>query len=92
MTTAEVITELAARLDMPEAEVARLYQTTIRTFRRNLARGQRFVLPGIGTIRTERRRPRKAYHPQHRRLIRVPMRRVVAFTPGKKLRERYKPS
>lgn len=90
MNTNEVVTALAKSRDMSKTETRQLLDVILQTFNDNLARGQSFTVPGLGTFSTHTREPRRSYNPHYKQYIMLPPKRVIDFSPSKGLKEGLK--
>lgn len=90
MNTSDVVEALADNWDMSKAETRRLLDIVIQTFNENLAAGNAFSIPELGTFRTSTRDERKSYNPHYGQYMELPPKRVVDFNPSKGLKEDLK--
>ena len=52
-----------------------------------LREGKLVTIPGFGSFKVIQRRARKAFDPYHKKVIKVPAKKVIKFKPNKKLLE-----
>lgn len=90
MNTNEVVTVIAKSRDMSKAETRRLLDVMLQTFNDNLAKGQSFTIPGLGTFGTHTREARRSYNPHYKQYMMLPPKRVIDFSPSKGLKEDLK--
>ncbi len=90
MNTSDVVEALADNWDMSKAETRRLLDIIVQTFSDNLAGGNTFTFPELGTFKTKTRDRRKSYNPHYGQYMKLPPKRVVDFTPSKGLKEDLK--
>lgn len=90
MNTSDVVEALANNWDMSKAETRRLLDTIVQTFNDNLAGGNPFTIPDLGTFGTATRDRRKSYNPHYEQYMKLPPKRVVDFSPSKGLKEDLK--
>ncbi|HEX6982507.1 MAG TPA: HU family DNA-binding protein [Balneolaceae bacterium] len=90
MNTKDVVAALAENWGMSKAESRRLLDTIVQTFSDNLAKGQSFTIPGLGTFSTNTRGERKSYNPHYKQYMQLPPKRVVDFKPSKGVKEELK--
>ncbi len=90
MNTSDVVEALANNWDMTQAETRELLDTIIQTFNDNLAGGNAFTIPELGTFGTNTRGERDSYNPHYEQFMKLPPKRVVDFTPSKGLKEDLK--
>jgi len=68
-------------------EVSAIVQATLDEVAKALAEGQRLEIRNFGVFEVKRRQPRRGRNPRTGAEVRIPEKRVVAFKPGKALRE-----
>ncbi len=90
MNTSDVVAALAENWDMTQAETRRLLDIIVQTFSENLAAGEAFTVPGLGTFSTSTRSERESYNPHYEQYMKLPPKRVVDFSPSKGLKEDLK--
>jgi DNA-binding protein HU-beta len=90
MNTSDLVKALANNWDMTQAETRRLLDTITQTFNANLAKGNAFSVPQLGTFSTKTREERKSYNPHYEQYMKLPPKRVVTFSPSKGLKEDLK--
>jgi len=90
MNTSDLVTVLADNWDMSKAETRRLLDVIVQTFNDNIAGGNAFTIPDLGTFGVHTREERTSYNPHYNQYMKLPPKRVVDFTPGKGLKEDLK--
>ena len=90
MNTGDVVSALAKNWDMSKAETRRLLNIIVQTFNDNIADDNSFTVPELGTFGTHTREERESYNPHYKQYMKLPPKRVVDFTPGKRLKEELK--
>lgn len=90
MNTSEVVEALSKSLEMSKAETRRLLDLALDICKENLAGGNGFSIPELGTFGTHTREERKSYNPHYKQYMMLPPKRVVDFTPSKSLKEEVK--
>jgi len=90
MNTSNLVKLLADNWDMSQAETRRLLDIIVQTFNENIAGGNSFTIPELGTFKTHTRESRKSYNPHYEQYMKLPPKRVVDFTPSKGLKEDLK--
>ncbi len=90
MNTGEVVEALSENWDMSKAETRRLLDLALEIYKENLAKGNSFTIPDLGTFGTHTREKRKSYNPHYEQYVMLPPKRVVDFTPSKGLKEDVK--
>ncbi|MDX1671916.1 MAG: HU family DNA-binding protein [Balneolaceae bacterium] len=87
MITSDLVEKLAENWDMSKAETRRLLDTLVDTFSDQLAQGNSFSIPELGTFGTHTRSERRSYNPHYEKYMLLPPKRVVNFSPSKGLKE-----
>ncbi|NIT58761.1 MAG: hypothetical protein GWN00_21815 [Aliifodinibius sp.] len=90
MNTSDVVAILAENWDMTQAEARELLDVITQTFTENIASGNSFTIPELGTFGTTTRKKRKSYNPHYEQYMKLPPKRVVDFNPSKGLKEDLK--
>lgn len=90
MNTSDLVAKLADNWDMSKAETRRLLDTIVQTFSKNLASGNSFTIPGLGTFGSNTRDERESYNPHYEQYMKLPPKRTVEFSPSKSLKEDLK--
>lgn len=90
MNTSDVVAKLADNWDMTKADARRLLDTIVEVFNENIAKGNAFTIPGLGTFGTNTRKERTSYNPHYEQYMKLPPKRVVDFSPSKGLKEDLK--
>ena len=90
MNTSDLVAALADNWDMSKAETRRLLDIIVQTFNDNIAGGNSFTIPDLGTFGVHTRESRESYNPHYEQYMKLPPKRVVDFTPSKGLKEELK--
>ncbi|MDZ7659311.1 HU family DNA-binding protein [Fodinibius sp.] len=90
MNTSDVVAILAENWDMTQAEARELLDVITQTFNENIATGNSFTIPKLGTFSTKTRKKRKSYNPHYEQYMELPPKRVVDFNPSQGLKEDFK--
>ncbi len=90
MTKADLITKLAKDTSTTKANVSNVLNSLIANISQDLKKGERIILPGIGSLSVVKRAARNGRNPQTGKKITIPARKVVKFRPGKALKETVK--
>lgn len=90
MNTGDVVEILAKNWDMSKAETRRLLDVIVDTFNYNIANGNSFTIPDLGTFGTHTREERESYNPYYQQYMKLPPKRVVDFTAAKAIKEELK--
>ena len=87
MTKRELVIRVASKLGMTQSDVAKIIEATFDTISNTLAEGKRWELRDFGVFEVKTRASRIGRNPRTGDQVPVPERRVVAFRPGKKMKE-----
>lgn len=87
MTKRELVIRVASKLGMTQSDVAKIIEATFDTISSTLAEGKRWELRDFGVFEVKTRASRIGRNPRTGDQVPVPERRVVAFRPGKKMKE-----
>ncbi len=90
MNTSDVVAMLAKNWDMTQAEARKLLDVITQTFNENIASGNSFTIPELGTFGATTRKERRSYNPHYEQYMKLPPKRVVDFNPSKGLKEDLK--
>jgi DNA-binding protein HU-beta len=83
-----LVAEVAKRVDLNKADVARVLDAAMAVIRDTVSRGERVALVGFGTFERQRRNKRVARNPRRPEIpITVPARDIPAFSPGQAFRQ-----
>lgn len=88
MTKRELVMRVANELGITQSDVAKVIETTFQTIAKGLAKGERWELRDFGVFEVKTRASRIGRNPRTGDQVPVPERRVVAFRPGKRMKER----
>lgn len=90
MNTSDLVATLAENWDMTQSETRKLLDKIIDTFNDNIAAGNPFTIPQLGTFGTTTREERISFNPHYEQYMKLPPKRVVDFNPSKGLKEDLK--
>lgn len=90
MTYRELIKKLAKTRDIPEKQANKMAEGVFTALSNELGKGVGVSIPKLGTFTTKTREARRMYSPHHKKMISVPPRRVVNFTPAASIKENLK--
>lgn len=85
MNTDDLVDRLAENWDLSREECREMLDTIIQTMCDNLAQGNDFTIPDLGTFGTHTRDKHKSYNPHYEKYMMLPPKRVVDFDAGKNL-------
>ena len=86
MNRQELVTKIAKDTGITKTCAAKVVDSFLDGISRSLKKGSPVTFVGFGTFKTAQRKARTARNPQTGDTIKVPKRRIVRFTPGKKLK------
>ena len=86
ITRVELIRALI-NLGLSEPAARNVVETVWQEITAALTRGDKVVLPGFGTFRVARRRPRLARNPRTGVRVQVPAKKVVTFQASRELKK-----
>jgi nucleoid DNA-binding protein len=86
MNKEQLIERVAAKADLSKKQANEALHAVLEAITGALKRGEKVTLVGFGTFVVRRRKPREGRNPQTGAKIRIPARRVPAFTAGKELK------
>jgi integration host factor subunit beta len=84
----EIVLSVANKTGRPSAEVSAVCQTYLDQIVEELAKGNRLEFREFGVFELKRRKERTARNPKTGEAVHVPARTVVAFKPGRIMKER----
>lgn len=90
MTYSELIDRISEQTGLTKKDAGELLKEMFLEMGELLEQGNGFLVPELGTFRTELKEVRKVYSPHHERMMLIPPRKVVHFSVGKNLREKLK--
>lgn len=82
MNKADLVAELADKLDINQADAAAAIEGTLDIIVRSVAQGKSVTIMGFGTFESRQRAPRTARNPHTGETIEVPATRSPTFRPG----------
>jgi DNA-binding protein HU-beta len=81
-----LVDEVAAHTGQMKKQVQAVVDAVFQTITGALQRGEKVTIVGFGTFQVRRRAAREGRNPRTGATIRIPPKRVPAFTPGKDLK------
>jgi DNA-binding protein HU-beta len=87
MTKSELIAKVAEKAGLKKSEAERAVNAAIEALVEALSKGERVAIPGLGVFNVKERKARKGRNPRTGKEIKIPKRKVVAFTAAKSLKE-----
>ena len=82
MNKADLVAELAEKLDINQADAAAAIEGALDIIVRSVAQGKSVTIMGFGTFEARDRAPRTARNPHTGEPVPVPATRTPAFRPG----------
>lgn len=86
MNKEELVERVAEKTGATKKDVAAVLNAAFDFVTSALKRGERVTLVGFGTFVVRKRKARDGRNPQTGARIKIPARKVPAFTPGKELK------
>ncbi len=87
MNKEELVKEISKKTKLSQKSVSEILNVTIETIEKNVSKGQRVTLVGFGTFESRKRAARTGRNPQTGAEIKIPAKKVPAFSAGKKFKE-----
>jgi integration host factor subunit beta len=84
----EIVLSVANKTGRPSAEASAVCQSFLDQIVEELAKGNRLEFRDFGVFELKRRKERTARNPKTGEAVHVPARTVVAFKPGRIMKER----
>lgn len=85
MTQTELIKKVAARFFLTQPEVREIIKYFLEQITTELQKGDRVYIRGFGSFKTVTRKAKKVRHPKTKKMLTIPKRKDIEFTPSKKL-------
>jgi DNA-binding protein HU-beta len=86
MNKADLISKVADT-GMTKKQAAAVVDATIAAIKGALGKGEKVQLLGFGTFSVKQRKARKGHNPRTGKTLKIPAKKVPAFSPGKGLKE-----
>lgn len=90
MNTSTIIKELSQRLDLPQTEIKRVYDSTFDAIKKSLGKQKGLVLQNFGSFSVKKRDRRKSFNPFKNIYIILPPKMVLSFKPSAALKAKVK--
>ncbi|WP_028951204.1 HU family DNA-binding protein [Sulfurihydrogenibium subterraneum] len=87
MTKKELISVVAQKAGLKKAAAEKAVNAAIEAVVDAISKGERVAIPGFGIFNVRERKERKGRNPRTGKEIKIPARKVVAFTAAKALKE-----
>ncbi|MDR1048507.1 MAG: HU family DNA-binding protein [Synergistaceae bacterium] len=89
MTKAELIDEIAGKLDLKKKDVLPVVEEVFTSIEGALAKGEKCTFVGFGVFEVKDRAAREGRNPQDpSKIVKIPAKKVPIFRPGKDLKEK----
>ena len=86
MNKEELVQEVAKKANVTQKDAAEILAALIDTIEKSVAKGKKITLVGFGTFERRERAARTGRNPQTGKELKIPARKVPAFTAGKKFK------
>ncbi len=86
MNKEELVQEVAKKANVTQKDAAEILGALIDTIEKSVAKGKKITLVGFGTFERRERAARTGRNPQTGKELKIPARKVPAFTAGKKFK------
>jgi len=83
----QIAAELADKHDLSKKQVETIFGDMITSFGKNLKKGNRIRIPGLGILQVKQTKARMGRNPATGEPIKIPAKRKVAFRVSKDLKE-----
>lgn len=90
MNKEELVKEIAKKTKMSQKDAGEVLAAFIGTVEKAVSKGQKVTLVGFGTFERRERAARTGRNPQTGKAIKIPAKKVPAFSAGKKFKELVK--
>jgi len=90
MNREELVNEVAKSAKVTKKEAGEVLTAIIETIEGSVKKGEKVTLVGFGTFERRARAARTGRNPQTGKEIKIPAKKVPAFTAGKKFKELVK--
>lgn len=87
MNKEELVKEISKKTKLSQKSVSEILNSTIETIEKSVSKGKRVTLVGFGTFESRKRAARTGRNPQTGKEIKIPAKKVPAFSAGKKFKE-----
>ena len=87
ITMKQIAAELADKHELSKKQVETIFGDMITSFGKNLKKGNRIRIPGLGILQVKQTKARMGRNPATGEPIKIPAKRKVAFRVSKDLKE-----
>mgnify|MGYP002622808526 CR=1 FL=1 len=86
MNKEELVQEISKKAGVTQKEAGEVLSSLIDTIQKTVAKGKKVTLVGFGTFEPRKRAARIGRNPQTGKELKIPAKRVPAFSAGKKFK------
>ncbi len=90
MNTDDLVDRLAERWELTHEEAREMLDLVVQNMCDNLAQGNDFTIPELGTFGTHTRDKQKSFNPHYEKYMMLPPKRVVDFRASENLEDDLK--
>ena len=90
MNKEELVKEVAKKAKVSQKASADIIAATLETIEKTVSKGKKVTLVGFGTFEPRKRAARTGRNPQTGAELKIPAKKVPAFSAGKKFKELVK--
>lgn len=87
VTLKQIAADLAEKHDLPKKQVQEIMDDMILSFGKNLKKGNRIRIPGLGILQVRQTKARQGRNPATGETIQIPAKKKVAFRVAKDLKD-----
>lgn len=87
VTMKQIAADLAGKHDLSKKQVEAIMGDLITSFAKNLKKGNRIRIPGLGILQVKRTKARNGRNPATGETIKIPAKKKVAFRVAKDLKD-----
>ncbi|MBR1424479.1 HU family DNA-binding protein [bacterium] len=86
MNKEELVQEVSKQANVTQKEAAEVLSALVDTIQKTVAKGKKVTLVGFGTFESRKRAARIGRNPQTGKELKIPAKKVPAFSAGKKFK------
>ena len=86
MNKEELVQEISKKASVTQKEASEVLSSLIDTIQKTVAKGKNVTLVGFGTFESRKRAARIGRNPQTGKELKIPAKKVPAFSAGKKFK------
>ncbi len=90
MNKEELVKAIAEKTKLSQKSTGEVISTFLETIQKTVSKGKKITLVGFGTFEARKRAARVGRNPQTGKEIKIPAKKVPAFSAGKKFKELVK--